>query len=165
MRFSRFFFGIVTSCSAMMIGDLIILGMVLFVLYSSSSALSSCIVSDLRSETISTIVIAWGVLLESREDLLLNGSTTIHLATTKEGLVTSESKRSGLLLVSLGLLLEIITYFDASVHMQPSASWITTMLHGIIWTILVLVCIELAANGINLVRIRFKGDEHVDQAH
>ena len=146
-----------------MIGDLIILGMILFVLYSSGAALASCIVTDLRSETISTIIIAWGVLLESREDLLMSGSSSFHFATTKEALVTGESKRSGLLLVSLGLLLEIITYFDASIHMQPSPSWITAALHGFIWIILVVVCVELLANGVNLARIRFKGEEHVDQ--
>lgn len=163
MRFSPLFFRLIMSCSAMMMGDLLILGMVLFVLYASGFGFSSCLVANLRSETISTIVIAWGVLLESREDLLGKDSTTGCLAERMQRLVTSESKRSGLLLVCLGLLLEIITYFDASVHMQQSPSWITSLLHGIVWFVLVLVCMELIASCLNLGRIRFKRDTYVDQ--
>lgn len=143
-----------------MIGNLFILGMVLFVLYASGSTLSSCIVTDLRSETISTIVIAWGVLLESREELLIHGNSGGSHARGLDALVTSESKRSGLLLVCLGLLLEIVAYFDASIHMHATSSVITSILHGIVWVLLVLVCVELCLSSFNLARIRFQGEGH-----
>ncbi len=162
MWFSRILFQTITSCSVLMVGNFFILGMILFVLYASGSPLSSCIVGDLRSETISTIIIAWGVLLESREDLLNHGTSTDPHAKGVEALVTSESKRSGLLLVCLGLLLEIVTYFDASIHMQPTLSVITSSLHGIVWTLLVVVCVELCLGSLNLARIRFRGEKHVD---
>lgn len=160
MWFSGILFRIITSWSVMLTGNFFILGMVLFVLYATGSNLSSCIVADLRSETISTIVIAWGVLLESREELLNHGTSTGRLVTGREALVTSESKRSGLLLVSLGLLLEIVTYFDASIHMQATSAVITSGLHAVVWMLLVIVCLELCLGSLNLARIRLKGDKH-----
>ena len=162
MWFSRIFFRTITSCSVMMIGNFSILGMILFVLYATGSTLSACIVTDPRSETISTIVIAWGVLLESREDLLNDGTSTVSHAKGPEALVTSVSKRSGLLLVCLGLLIEIVTYFDASIHMQATTAAIVSALHAVVWMLLVVVCVQLCLCSLNLARIRFKGDEYVD---
>lgn len=160
MWFSRIFFRVITACPVIIAGDLLILGMVVFVIYVSGSALSSCIIADLRGETISTIIIAWGVLLESREDLLGYGSTAGPHSGGLEARVTSESKRSGLLLVILGLLLEIITYFDASSHIGGKRLVLETALHGVVWMLLVVVCVELGIGCLNLARIRFKGDTH-----
>ena len=145
----------------MMVGTFFILGMILFVLYASGHALASCIVTDLRSETISTIVIAWGVLLESREDLVNHGTGKDTQTNGAEALVSSESKRSGLLLVCLGLLLEIVTYFDASIHMRATSSAVTSFLHGVVWVLLVIVCVELCLGTLNLARIRFQGEKNV----
>jgi len=160
----RFLFRVLTSVPAIMSGDFLILGMILFVLYATGSTLSSCLVTDLRSETISTIVIAWGVLLESREDLASDHASTGRSTGVVEQLVTKESKRSGLLLVCLGLLLEILSYFDASIHLNPSPAWMTSVLHAIVWIVLVLVCIELLTSWATLARIHLKGDRHADEA-
>lgn len=156
MRISNRFFQIVTCRGALIFGNSLILGMVLFVLYASSAALSSCLVADLRSETISTIIIAWGVLLESREALRRKTAIVTSTDEMLEALVSSEAERSGLLLVCLGLLLEIITYFDASAHMA-SLSPLTSALHVIIWCVLVFVCLELSLSCFNLVRVGFNG--------
>jgi hypothetical protein len=156
MRISTRFFQVVTCWGALIFGNILILGMVLFVIYASSASLSSCLVADLRSETISTIIIAWGVLLESREALRRTAGMTRAPAEMLEAVVSSEAERSGLLLVCLGLLLEIITYFDASAHMA-SLSSLTSILHGIIWFVLLFVCLELSLSSFNLTRVRFNG--------
>ena len=161
MWFSQSLFRTITSCSGMLIGNVVILGMILFVLYASGSTLSSCIVADLRSETISSIIIAWGVLLESREELVNHSASPDLHVNGAEDLLTRESRRSGLHLVCLGLLLEIVTYFDASIHMQATSSVVTTILHGIVWLLLVVVCVELCLGWLNLARIRFKEDNYV----
>jgi len=158
--FSQSLFRTLTSCSGMLIGNIVILGMVLFVLYASGSTLSSCIVADLRSETISSIIIAWGVLLESREELVHQGISAALNVTQAEDLLTRESKRSGLHLVCLGLLLEIVTYFDASIHMEATSLVVTKTLHGIVWILLVAVCLEFCSGCLNLARIRFKWDKY-----
>jgi hypothetical protein len=161
MWFSHTLFRTITSCTVMLIGDVVILGMILFVLYASGSVLSSCIVADLRSETISSIIIAWGVLLESREELVNQGTSADPHVHGFEEVLTRESKRSGLHLVCLGLLLEIVTYFDASIHMQATSAVVTGSLHGIVWILLVVVCVELCLGCCNLGRIRLKKDTYV----
>lgn len=157
MLFSRLFFRVITSWPAMMLGHLVILGMVIFVLYTDSAPLASCIVANLRNETISTIVIAWGVLLESRHELVSSAATSVeHVAESKDYL-SDESKSAGLLLVCLGLFLEILTYFDASIHLHPTPSWVSSLLHGAVWVILVAVCMRLFISCVALARLRRVG--------
>lgn len=154
MWISRLFFRLISCWPAMLLGNALILGMILYVLYANSEGLSSCIISDLRSETVSTIVIAWGVLLESRHELLGTGLSTAHHASQTESLLNLESKISGLLLVCLGLFLEVLTYFDASTHLQPTPTWVSTVLHGIVWILLAAICAKLFFSCLTLVQIR-----------
>lgn len=157
MRLFHHFFRIITNWLSLASGNLVILAMVLFVLYASGRALSSCLVADLRSETISTIIIAWGVLLESRKAIRHKSVSSIHGTDDREERINSESESWGLLFVCLGLLLEIITYFDASAHMAQAPAWLSSILHGIIWCVLVGVCTGLCVSCLQVVQIRFAG--------
>ena len=156
MSLSTLFFRLIASWPAMMLGNVIILGMVVFVLYTDSEPLASCIIANLRNETISTIVIAWGVLLESRNELMGTALGGGQHGADAEDPLGAESRNSGLLLVCLGLLLEIVTYFDASIHLHPPPSWVFVVLHGVVWMLLVTICVRLLLSCINLARIRVR---------
>jgi len=67
MSISKVIFKCITTWQAIILGNFAILGLLYFSVHSSYIGGANDMITDLRTEAISSIIIAWGVLLESRE--------------------------------------------------------------------------------------------------
>lgn len=160
MHLSALLFRILTAWWAILLGNGCLLGLSLFSMCSSFGAHSTEMITDLRSETLSTIIIAWGVLLDSREVLLGGGHASERLSRNIESLLTFEAARSGVLLICLGLLLECITYFDVDVRMEMLPANLHHCLRISEWVLMAVIIVELLVTCWNVIRIRCRREAH-----
>lgn len=159
MRLSKIIFRILTSWFSIILGNLTILFLVLLAMYAASLTTTTAILPDLQSDTMTTIIISWGVLLESRDVLLNDGLATRQLAKNMERLLSNECTRCGTLLVCLGMFVELSTYFDVDTRMKFFPSWAESALLIGEWGMLVLICVETVLSCVNVARIKWQGEE------
>jgi len=156
MSVSKVIFKCITTWQAIILGNLAILGLLYFSVHSSFVGGATDMIIDLRTEAISSIIIAWGVLLESRE-LLIRGR---HLGETSmdaaEELISIEVERTGIFLVILGLVLEIVTYFDVDVRAEMLPPWIHSLLHYAEWIVVSVIAYELLVSSLKIVEVQVR---------
>lgn len=164
MRISTFIFRIVTSWFSILLGNLAILFLVGLAMYASSLTPTTDILPDLQSDTLTTIIIAWGIILESRESFLSGGLAARKLTKHIDDFISYECACCGTVLVILGMLIELATYFDVDSRMTLFPAWADVVVLVGEWAMLVLVCIEVAYSCFNIVRVRLKGEDYAAQA-
>jgi hypothetical protein len=154
MILSRFVFKLISAWYSILLGNLAILGLIGFAVYTTMLTASTDMIIDLRCETISAIVIAWGVVLESRDLLINNGHLSHHQPGTIETTINFEVERSGIFLVVMGLFLEMTTYFDLDVRAEMLPNSIHSMLVWAEWAVVAMLTIELLGSCFTIARIR-----------
>lgn len=156
MRVSKFIFRMLITWPALVLGNLAIVALIYVSVHSTLASMTPEGIINLRSEAISTIIIAWGVLIESRELVLrgLYGDRT--LAEKGESLVNNEAESTGIFLVIMGLSLEMVTYFDVDVRAEMLPGWIHSVLRSAEWGIMGLVCYELVMSSLHIVRLKVR---------
>ena len=144
-------FKVVTSLWAVLLVHSYLIALLVYDIVSALSGTTRLELIELRGEDISDIVVSWAVLLESRELLLKSGSPTSQRDNPKDGIVNSECARSGLMLLAVGLLLQMITYFDFDVQTKMLAISASAVFNSLEWALLVLIGFELLVSCRNIL--------------
>lgn len=153
MKFTSKLFSIITTWYAILLGNLIILALMLLSIKLSLSAHTSYQIINLRIEEISTILIAWGVVLESRKIVAGKPESTGNEKFEHE--LNEFAERFGVHLVALGLFLEVITYFDEDTRLELMPFWYNQTAHILEWGISVAVFLELLDGCFKIVKLRY----------
>ena len=154
MLLSRLIFRAVTAWFSILVGNICILSLIGV---SAISAVSSSIspgIADLRLEALSVIIIAWGVLLESRDLITNNGHSGKQDQCPMDPSINHEVERCGIFLVIMGLFLEMVTYFDEDAHAEMLPGAFHVAASYLEWILVVLIVLELAASCFTILKIR-----------
>ena len=153
----------------MLLGNLIIILLMIGSLPMMSSATVDNEIKDLRAEGISTLVIAWGVLLESRTHIIEH---VLHWQWPEsrqsyEAENTKIIENGGLTILLLGLTLEFVVYFDdesrllvgdGEQHVWSFVKLLVEVLDWSEWLVAALLLVVLLRVCFDLVRQRwFRG--------
>lgn len=156
VKLSNSIFKVLTTLPAILGINGTILGLIYFSLHSTIVGMRPERIVNLRSEAISTIIIAWGVILESRHTLL-NGTHVPEMRGNEvEDKLSAHAERSGIFLLIMGLLLEMVTYFDLDVRAEMLPNWIHSTLHTLEWIIIAAIAYELLAHSYEVIKIKYK---------
>jgi hypothetical protein len=154
MTLSKIIFKVFTVWPAIVVGNLAILALIYVSGYSSIVGMPSEYIANLRSEAISTIVIAWGVILESRQVLLNNAQPAEFSAIEFADELTADAERTGILLLIMGLLLEMVTYFDVDVRAEMLPTWLHVVIHACEWVVLAVIASELLLHSYRILKLK-----------
>jgi hypothetical protein len=154
MTLSKIIFKSLTVWQTIVLGNLAILGLIYFSVYSSITGMPSEYIVNLRSEAISTIVIAWGVILESRKVLLNVGQLEESSGVEGDDDLSADAERTGIFLLIMGLLLEMVTYFDVDVRAEMLPLWLHVTLHSCEWIILAVIAYELLVHSFGIFKLK-----------
>ena len=156
MGISRIIFKVTTSPWAILLVNSYLFALVAYDLWTAVSGTTRLELIELRGGDVSDIVVAWACLLESRGLLLSTGRAPSDLGLSSDETFNSELARSGLLLLSLGLLIEIVTYFDFDAHAKMLSINLNGVFNYLELFLMVLLSMELLVNCRNIIRIKTK---------
>ena len=157
------------SPQGVMLANFVIILMMIGSLPMMTSAAIDNEVKDLRAEGISTLVVAWGVLLESRTHIIEH---VLHWQWPEsrqsyEAENTKIIENGGLTVLLLGLALEFVIYFDdearvfaghAVQHEWSLIRLLVQVLDWSEWLVAALLLVVLLKMCFDLVRqLRFRG--------
>lgn len=152
MLIARFILKVITSGWAILLVNFYLFVLIAYDLCTALSGTTRAELIELRGEDLADLVVTWAVLLESRELLLTGGRATLQPVSPGQGLLNSEAARSGLLLLSLGILLQIVTYFDFDVQAKMLSVNLSATFNVIEWLLMALLGVELLASCWSVVR-------------
>ena len=155
MTLSNWIFRVLSIWPAILGINGAILGCIYFSVHSSVVGMHPERIINLRSEAVSTIIIAWGVILESRHILLNGGKLCETDGSGVEDRLGWEAERTGVFLVIMGLLLEMVTYFDVDVRAEMLPYWMHSTLHISEWIVLGVIAYELVMHSYTIVKIKY----------
>ena len=153
MHIPNVIFKVITSPLSILLVNTYLIVLIGFDLSSALTGQTRLELIELRGEDISDIIVTWAVLLESRELLLSRPADSPRPPKLFEGFLNSESARSGLILLSLGMLLQLVTYFDFDVQAKMFSLSLSATFNAVEWALMALIGGELLLNCLNICRI------------
>lgn len=154
MIISRVIFKVTTSHWAILLVNSYLFVLVAYDLWTAFCGTTRLELIELRGEDVSDIVVAWACLLESRGLLLSTGRAPSDFENSSDEAFNSELARSGLLLLSLGLLIEIVTYFDFDAHTKMLSLNLSAIFNYLELFLMILLGMELLVNCRNIIQIK-----------
>lgn len=113
--------------------------MVLFIFYGSIDRGLGLNINEIKIEEISSILVIWGVLLESRA-VFTKHTDKVFCSDDK---LNELCEILGLNLLCLGLLLEFVGYFGIDMEQSKYPTYVLEIYHGAEWFIGLVVIVEM----------------------
>ncbi len=150
MFINKYIFGSLMTWRAILAVNTIALILILYTVKLSFDIASSTQIINIRIEEVSTIVIAWGVMLESRKTILANRNSVDRV----NELLNEFCEHFGIHLVTLGLLLEVVTYFEEDARLESMPLWFHEAAYLLEWFIALCIVLELLDGCYSVIQIR-----------
>jgi hypothetical protein len=147
MFLSRFIFKIIISIPFILIFNGLLIGLLFSLVHQGLTIECVTMIKRLRLETLSSTLVVWGVILESRELIIAKISKSDGGHISKQA--HDEIQYYGISLVALGLIVEVTDYVNNQLQTDGMSMLAFEATALIQWLVLVVVLIDTC--GLSLV--------------
>ena len=117
MYLSRYIFSVVISLPFILLFNLLLISCLIVLVNEGLHVECVTQVKQLRLETLSSLLIVWGVILESREHIL-ESSPKLMANRLAASSTQNDIELYGISLIALGLILEVIDYVNSQFQLN-----------------------------------------------
>jgi len=147
MFFSRFIFKVIVSIPFILIFNGLLIGLLFSLVHQGLTVECVTTIKRLRLEALSSTLVVWGVILESRELIVarINKQDEGHVSRQAH----EEIQYYGISLVALGLIVEVTDYVNSQLQTEGMNMLALEATALVQWLVLVVVLLDTC--GLSLV--------------
>ncbi|MGI9212846.1 MAG: hypothetical protein ACR2HF_10265 [Methylococcaceae bacterium] len=138
MFFSSLFFRVVLSVPFVLLFNTFIIAILIYLARNTLTLECITMAVDLQFETVSAILVMWGVVLESRYEITKKLPGYIDPLEHDASLLTTY----GISLVALGLVVEVIDYLNKQFYQYGVDYLVREITFKIEWVILIMILLD-----------------------